>query len=106
MWQQDGSAKDRQHAAEPVETSLAKSSHESAKESAKQDAKEGAALEPEHPPAKPASQAAAQAPGPAPASADDPNPADLNAPAKDEVKSVQIDADDQGPPVLRSEERR
>ena len=99
MWQQDGSAKDRQHAAEPVETSLAKSSHESAKESAKEDAKESAAPEPEQPPAKPASQAAAQAP--APASADDPNPADLNAPAKDEVKSVQIDADDQGPPVLK-----
>src|ERR1035438_2148844 len=99
MWQQDGSAKDRQHAAEPVETSLAKSSHESAKESAKQDAKESAAPEPEQSPAKPASQAAGQAP--APASADAPNPAALTPPAKNEGKAVQIDPDDQGPPVLK-----
>src|ERR1035441_9285140 len=28
MWQQDGSAKDRQHAGEPVGTSIAKSSHQ------------------------------------------------------------------------------
>ena len=37
MWQQDGTAKDRAHAAEPVDTSLAKSSRESAnsKDSAK-----------------------------------------------------------------------
>jgi len=97
MWQQDGSTWDRKHAAEPVETSLAKSSHqtEGAKGGAKQ---ESATPEPEEAPAKPDSQAAAAAP---PAAADDPNPADLNAPAKDKVRSVQIDPDDEGPPVLK-----
>ena len=100
MWQQDGSAWDRRHAAEPVETSLAKGSHpkDSGKESAEDDAKESATPEPQKPPATPASQTAALA---APTPADDPNPADLNTPAKDEVKSVQIDPDDQGPPVLK-----
>ena len=104
MWQQDGSAKDRARAAEPVDTSLAKSSKQSAeeianesakdgaKESPPQDAKESPAPEPGQPAAKPAA--------PAPA-VDDPNVADLNAPAKDQVKSVQIDPDDQGPPVLK-----
>jgi hypothetical protein len=100
MWQQDGSAWDRRHAAEPVETSLAKGSHpkDSAKDSAEDDAKGSPAPEPEKPPATPASQSAAPT---APVPADDPNPADLNTPAKDEVKSVQIDPDDQGPPVLK-----
>ena len=93
MWQQDGSAKDRAHAAEPVEISVAKSSKGNEKESAK----ESAASEPEEAPAKPASQDAAPA-QPAPAET---NPADLNAPAKDEVKSAQIDPDDEGPPVLK-----
>jgi hypothetical protein len=91
MWQQDGSAKDRQHAAEPVETSIAKSSHQT------NSAKENADPEPQQPAAKPVSQTAA----PAPPAAVDQNPADLGAPAKDEVRSVQIDADDQGPPVLK-----
>ena len=94
MWQQDGSAKDRAHAAEPVETSLAKGSKGTEKESAKEAAPEP---EPEDSPAKPASQAAATAPS----AAAEPNPADLNAPAKDVVKSAQIDSDDEGPPVLK-----
>jgi hypothetical protein len=104
MWQQDGSSWDRKHAAEPVETSLAKSSHQTdsakgsskddAKDSASEDAKDSAAPAPGHPSAKAAGQDAAPA-------ADDPNPADLNAPAKDEVKSAQIDPDDAGPPVLK-----
>jgi len=97
MWQQDGNAKDREHAAEPVETSLAKSSHDRAKDSAKGSGKESEAPESEQPSAKPASHTAAQPPP----AADDQNPADLNAPAKDDVRSVQIDSDDQGPPVLR-----
>ena len=71
MWQQDGSAKDRAHAAEPVETSLAKGSKGNEKESAKE-----AAPEPEDSPAKPAAQAAAPAP---PAAAAEPNPADQRA---------------------------
>jgi len=100
MWQQDGSAKDRRHAAEPVETSLAKSEKDSAKDSANDsdNAKDSAsAPESAQPPAKAANPATPSAPPPA----EDPNPADLNAPVKDEVKSVQIDADDQGPPVLK-----
>jgi hypothetical protein len=97
MWQQDGTAKDRQHALEPVATSLAKSDKESATESAKDGAQETAAPESGPPAARPASPAAASAPAPA----DDPSVADLSAPAKDEVKSVQIDSDDQGPPVLK-----
>jgi hypothetical protein len=99
MWQQDGSAKDRQHAAEPVETSLAKSSHqtESAKESAHDSAHESAKDSAKDS----AREGAKESPAPASAPADDPNPADLNAPVKDEVKSVQIDSDDQGPPVLK-----
>ena len=107
MWQQDGSTWDRKHAAEPVETSIAKGSHQTdsakgskdAKDSASEGAQDSAAPAPDQPAAKPASQAAAQAP--ATATTGDPNPADLNAPAKDEVKSVQIDPDDQGPPVLK-----
>src|SRR5450755_472679 len=105
MWQQDGSAKDRKHAAEPVEISVAKGSHDHQKDSAKDSkessdgsveaAKDTAAPEPA---AKPAAQAAAQA---SPPPADDPSPADLKTPIKEEVKSVQIDRDDQGPPVLQ-----
>jgi hypothetical protein len=92
MWQQDGTAKDRAHAAEPVDTSLAKGSHakDSDKDSGKDNGKDNAA-----------GGGAETAAPPAPAPADDPNPADLNTPAKDEVKSAQIDADDQGPPVLK-----
>jgi hypothetical protein len=108
-WQQDGTAKDRAHAAEPVETSLAKGSHDHSKDGA--DAKTGdapnkenstpAPAPPPQSPSQPASQAAAPPPSAAPAHADDPNPADLNAPDKEEIKSVQIDPDDQGPPVLK-----
>lgn len=98
MWQQDGSTWDRKHAAEPVETSLAKSSHQTDAKSGAKDAKEeSAAPEPEEAAAKPDSQTAAAAPP----AADDPNPADLNAPAKDQVRLVQIDPDDEGPPVLK-----
>ncbi len=106
IWQQDGSPKDRERAAQPVETSLAKSSK--SKDSENKDKgsdKEAAAAPPEteaassDPPAKPGAQAAA--PNAPAANVDDPNPADLNAPVKEEVKAVQIDADDQGPPVLR-----
>jgi len=97
MWQQDGSAWDRKHAAEPVETSIAKSSHQT--DSAKGNAKDKESDAPES--GQPAAKAAAQAAAPAPTAAEDPNPADLNAPAKDQVKSAQIDADDQGPPVLK-----
>jgi hypothetical protein len=100
MWQQDGTAKDRRHALEPVATSLAKSDKESDKESAKDNAAEAAAASPA--PASPAAASPAPA-GPAAVSAPpaDPSVADLSAPAKDEVKSVQIDSDDQGPPVLK-----
>ena len=51
MWQQDGTAKDRAHAAEPVDTSLAKSSRESAnsKDSAKKS--EGSDSQSDPPPA-------------------------------------------------------
>ena len=106
MWQQDGTPKDRAHAAEPVETSLAKASHptgngkdtgtdiDTEKDTEKDtgtDKKENTA------PAPPQQAAAASAPLPA----DDPNPADLSAPSKDAVKSAQIDPDDQGPPVLK-----
>ena len=98
MWQQDGTDKDRRHAAEPVETSLSKSAHAKDTKDTKGDEKESekvdAAPQADPPAAKPAAQ-------PAPAAADEPNPADLNAPAKDVVKSAQIDPDDAGPPVLK-----
>lgn len=87
LWQQDGSAKDRAHGAEPVETSLAKGSHE--KDSAPPE-KESASHEKD----------AAAAPSKPPEPPEEPNPADLNAPVK-EVKAVPIDADDTGPPVLK-----
>jgi len=99
MWQQDGTAKDRAHAIEPVETSLAKSAHERDRANEKDSAAPDPA--PAAPPATPARQPADPALASAPSHADDPNPADLNAPSKDEVKSVQIDPDDQGPPVLK-----
>jgi hypothetical protein len=100
MWQQDGAQKDREHAAEPVDTSLSKSAHDKSKSgqesdetAAKPDAGAAAPAAKTGTPANPAAHA--------PAAADDPNPADLNAPVKEEVKAVQIDADDQGPPVLK-----
>jgi hypothetical protein len=112
MWQQDGSAKDRAHAAEPVEVSIAKGSKDhdkdsekdakdsdkdNAKDSARADAKNNPAPDQGQSAAKPASPAAAQS---QPAD-DDQSPADLNAPAKDQARPVQIDSDDQGPPVLK-----
>lgn len=106
MWQQDGTEKDRKHAVEPVQTSLAKNAKERAKADKDPDkdaASENAAAAPapSQPGTKPAAQAAAPPAPPRPHTADDPNPADLNAPDKEEVKSVQIDSDDQGPPVLK-----
>lgn len=103
MWQQDGSAKDRQHAAEPVETSIAKSSHdkESSKDADKESGKEGDKENVEAAPQQPAAKSAGQPAAAERPPADDQSPADLNAPAKDQVRSVQIDADDQGPPVLK-----
>ncbi|HLY16238.1 MAG TPA: hypothetical protein VKR61_03395 [Bryobacteraceae bacterium] len=102
MWQQDGNAKDREHAAEPVETSLAKGAHDSSKP---EDEKE-------EPPAKAPPDKTSSAKAPAKTEeaksterprtvVEDTNPADLNAPAKDKVEAVQIDPDDQGPPVLK-----
>ncbi|HTT61421.1 MAG TPA: hypothetical protein VMG35_06255 [Bryobacteraceae bacterium] len=103
-WQQDGSAQDRAHAAEPVETSVAKSSHdkdereENSKSGAKESASKAAKETPEPETAKPpAAPAAASTP---PAAAET-NPADLSAPVHEKVRSVQIDPDDQGPPILK-----
>ena len=101
MWQQDGTAKDRQHAAEPVEVSIAKGSKDHDKESAKDGAKDNPAPDTNQAAAKPASPPASQNAAQSPPAADDPNPADLNAPTKEEVRSVQVDPDDQGPPVLK-----
>jgi len=98
IWQQDGTDKDRAHAIAPVETSLAKSAKDRAKDT-KDDANGNPVADPAQPSARPPAQTAA--PNPTSAPADEPNPADLKAPAKDEVKSVQIDSDDQGPPVLK-----
>jgi len=108
MWQQDGSEKDREHAAEPVEVSIAKGSHDKETDSKESEVKEPDAKQPdaERPdgkqldgkqPEKPVTKP----PAPADSPADDPNPADLNAPSKDKVKAVQIDSEDQGPPVLK-----
>ncbi len=107
MWQQDGTAKDRSHAAEPVDVSLAKGSHpketkdkdsdsdkDSDKDSADQPATQDNAQTQSAP--KPANQASTPT-----APQDDPSPADLKTPIHEEVKAVQIDADDQGPPVLK-----
>ena len=103
LWQQDGTAKDRAHAIEPVQTSMAKSAKEratdsdkdtagdkeNAKDSAKKEAKDSANDAAAPPPApsgaQPTAQSAAAAP-PAPARAEEPNPADLNAPVKEDVK--------------------
>ncbi|HTQ55394.1 MAG TPA: hypothetical protein VMI94_13090 [Bryobacteraceae bacterium] len=93
-WQQDGTEKDRAHALEPVDISVAKNAHDRAKApevADEDDAQAGKAVKP----------------GPAPggskapvATADDANPADLKEPDKEQPKVVQIDPDDLGPPVL------
>jgi len=111
VWQQDGSAAERKHAAEPVETSVAKSSDDTDRPHLK---RAGAAADsadvakpadppaaPVTPPVKASATAPAAAPAPKPAVPEDPNPADLNAPAKPDVTAVKIDADDEGPPVLQ-----
>lgn len=75
VWQKDGSAAERRQAAEPVETSEAKSSDEDQ---------------------RPVLRRADAHPAP-----EDPNPADLNAPVAKDVPAVQIDPGDEGPPVLK-----
>jgi hypothetical protein len=119
VWQQDGSAAERKHGAEPVETSVAKSPDDADKphlKRAEAPTDSAAAAAPETPPAAPAAAPAASpaaspakapaappaaSPKTAPAAPADPNPADLNAPAKADVAAVKIDADDEGPPVLQ-----
>jgi hypothetical protein len=117
VWQQDGSAAERKHAAEPVETSVAKSSDDTdrphlkrAEGSADSAAAASPAAAPATAPAAAASPATAPAAAPkspsapakaAPVAPEDPNPADLNAPVKADVAAVKIDADDEGPPVLK-----
>ena len=70
MWQQDGTAKDREHAAEPVETSIAKSSHD--KESGAKTPKSQRSSRPSATPRRPS--AAANPPQPAGAAAAPPAP--------------------------------
>jgi len=115
VWQQDGSAAERKHAAEPVETSVAKSSDDTDRPHLKRaeapaDSVAGAtpaaapvapSAAPAASPATPAATPAAAAPPKAPPAPADPSPADLNAPAKANVAAVKIDADDEGPPVLQ-----
>jgi len=116
VWQQDGSAAERKHAAEPVETSIAKSPEDADRPHLRRvDAPADSAETPKPaaapaaaPAASPASSPAASPPVPAaaastaaPAAPADPNPADLNAPAKPDVAAVKIDSDDEGPPVLK-----
>ena len=101
MWQQDGTAKDRAHAMEPVETSIAKGSKDKESDAKEPEQAAESAAKPTQSPAKPSAPAAPPAESAAAAAVDDPSPADLDAPSKDEVKAVQIDADDQGPPVLK-----
>jgi hypothetical protein len=118
IWQQDGTAAERKHAAEPVETSIAKSSEDTDRphlRRANAPAESGDAAKPAAaqtaPPPAPAPAAAATGATPAvaqpparaatPAPPQDPDPADLNAPAKPNVAAVKIDSDDEGPPVLK-----
>jgi hypothetical protein len=94
MWQQDGTEKDRAHALEPVESSVAKNAHDRAKATEEADDTDD----------KDARSAPPSATGPAQTgspAAEETNPADLNAPTKEQPKVVQIDSDDQGPPVLK-----
>ncbi|MFN7994930.1 MAG: hypothetical protein U0Q18_15090 [Bryobacteraceae bacterium] len=124
LWQQDGTAEERRAAAEPVETSIAKppddedrpvlrrsdskKNAETPKDAgSKADLKKDTETAPAAPApapkqqpssAKPAAKSQTAEAAPAP---EDPNPADLNAPVKDQVPAVQIDSDDEGPPVLK-----
>jgi hypothetical protein len=116
VWQQDGSAAERKHAAEPVETSVAKSADDTDRPHLKRAETADSAAAPVTPAAPSATAPPATAPAvtappakapaappvaTAPAAPADPNPADLNAPAKPDVAAVKIDADDEGPPVLQ-----
>src|ERR1700729_1895851 len=105
VWQQDGSAAERKHAAEPVETSVAKSADDADRPHLKRadgpaDSAEAAqpaappAAAPAAPPAAPSAAKPAAAPAAKPGAPEDPNPADLNAPVKLDVAAVKIDADD------------
>ncbi|MGA2590416.1 MAG: hypothetical protein ABSH32_10905 [Bryobacteraceae bacterium] len=107
-WQEDGTAAERRRAAEPVETSLAKPSADSDRpvlhrDDSTAEAPKNAQSSAPAAPASPAPQTASAPQGAQPAEAphDDPNPADLNAPVKEQVPAVKIDADDEGPPVLK-----
>jgi hypothetical protein len=106
MWQQDGTDKDRAHAMEPVEASMAKNAQERAKpgkETDDSDDAKPAASQPTAGAGQPTAAApAASGAAPAPASGpDETSPADLKTPDTEQPKVVQIDTDDQGPPVLR-----
>ncbi|HVN03417.1 MAG TPA: hypothetical protein VMT86_03305 [Bryobacteraceae bacterium] len=103
LWQQDGTSKDRAHAAEPVDVSLAKGNHPDAKSPAKSkddDAQDEQAKDSEAKsnPGKDDQQPVAAKPR---AQSEGPDPADLSAPIKESVPAVQIDSDDAGPPVLK-----
>jgi hypothetical protein len=97
-WQQDGTEKDRAHAMEPVETSVAKNAHDRAKATEQADDTEEANAAAPQAPAKAAPPQATAASGGPP---QETSPADLSAPDKEQPKVVKIDADDQGPPVLK-----
>ena len=105
IWQQDASAKDRDRAAEPVDVSLAKSSKDKGGDEDRpmqHRADTPAATDSGH--AKPATAADSPETRPAAvdkASDDEPSVADLNKPTNVEVPAVRIDADDEGPPVLK-----
>ena len=106
VWQKDGSARDREHAAQNVETSVAKSSDDEDRPhlhraDAPKDTTKAEKPAPEAAPAPKAAPAPAQQTARAAPAPDDPNPADLSAPVKENVPAVKIDADDEGPPVLK-----
>jgi hypothetical protein len=120
-WQRDGTAEERARAAADVPTSVAKSSDDEDRphlhradssgnansstnntnsSAGQKDTSAAQDSSGKQQPSKPAAQTAPQTADAAPSSSD-PNPADLNAPVKEDVPAVKIDADDQGPPVLK-----
>ncbi len=100
LWQQDGTAAEREHAAAEVETSLAKSSDE--QERPVQRRAGASPKTPETPTAKKEEAPNSSAPAAkTEAAPEESSPADLGAPVKDPVPAARIDADDDGPPVLK-----
>jgi hypothetical protein len=87
MWQQDGTPAERAHAAEPVDPSPVKEPDD--EDRPVQRRADSAAAPP------------ARAQAPAPPAAEEKNPADLNAPVKDDVQPKPIDAGDEDRPVLK-----